>query len=260
MKTGVNAGERLLWSAGSGVVTAAILGLWALCTSRHWVSPVFLPAPLEVWTTLREGMLDGDLGKLAAGTVERMFLGWLVASVLGIAAGAVLSMSAACRRWLQPSLEFMRPLPASAIVPLAIGFLGLSPSMVLVVIAFGAVWPVLLSTMHGFQSIEPRLREVAGVLRLSRTAFIFKIGLPNALPDALAGMRLSLTISLILAVVGEMLASQDGLGTAILLAARSFRASDLFAGVALLSLIGFVSNFLLLTVQHFALPWKRATH
>ena len=97
------------------------------------------------------------------------------------------------------------------------------------------------------------------MLRLSRLAFIVKIGLPNALPDAIAGMRLSLTVALILAIVGEMLASQQGLGTAILLAARSFRAADLFAGVGLLGLIGLASNALLTTCERRLLRWKQ-TH
>jgi len=133
---------------------------------------------------------------------------------------------------------------------------GLSPAMVLFVIAFGAIWPVLLATIHGFASVEPRLEEVARVLGLSRSAFIIKIGLPNAMIDAFAGMRLSLTVSLILAVVGEMLASQEGLGTAILQAARSFRAADLFAGILLLGVIGFLSNFLLYLLERRLLRWQ----
>jgi sulfonate transport system permease protein len=92
---------------------------------------------------------------------------------------------------------------------------------------------------------------------LSRTAFAWKIGLPNALPDILAGMRLSMTVSLIVSVVGEMIASQSGLGQAILLAARSFRASELFAGIALLGAIGFVSNAALALAERRLLAWQR---
>jgi ABC-type nitrate/sulfonate/bicarbonate transport system permease component len=128
--------------------------------------------------------------------------------------------------------------------------------MVLAVVAFGAMWPVLLATVHGVASVHLRLREVARALQLSRTAFVLKIGLPNALPDILAGMRLSMTISLIVAVVGEMIASQSGLGQAILLAARSFRASELFAGIALLGLIGFLSNALLALTERRLLKWQ----
>jgi len=130
-------------------------------------------------------------------------------------------------------------------MPVAIALLGLSPGMVLAVIAFGAIWPVLLSTVHGFASIDPRLHEVARVLGLSRRAFVAKIGLPHTLPDVITGMRLSLTIALVLAIVGEMLASQTGLGSAILMAARSFRAPELYAGVVLLGIIGLLSNVLL---------------
>jgi ABC-type nitrate/sulfonate/bicarbonate transport system permease component len=205
---------------------------------------------------LRDGLLQGDLLRLSLGTVERMAYGWALASGIGIALGALIGISPALRAWLQPMLEMIRPLPASAIVPVAIALIGLSPAMVLIVIAFGAVWPVLLATVHGFASMEPRLHEVSRVLRLSPLAFVFK-GLPNALPDALAGMRISLTVSLILAIVVEMLASQDGLGQAILQAARSFRSAELFAGVVLLGLIGFVSNALLSWAEHRALRWKQ---
>ena len=156
-----------------------------------------------------------------------------------------------------PTLEFIRPLPASALLPLAISIFGLNPGMVLFVVAFGAMWPVLLATVHGFAAVEPRLSEVARCLQMSRAAYIWKMGLPNAMPDILAGMRLALTIALIVAVVGEMIASQSGLGQAILLAARAFRASDLFAGIVLLGLIGFASNALLAFAEQRLLRWQR---
>ena len=246
-------------SPGAIGVTAALIALWATACALHWVSPVFLPSPAATWAALRDGFAHGDLPRLMIGTIERMAYGWALASCVGMALGAVIGTSPTLRAWLAPTLELMRPLPASAIVPVAIALVGLSPAMVLIVITFGAVWPVLLATVHGFASIEPRLHEVGRVLRLSRLAFIVKIGLPNALPDAIAGMRLSLTIALILAIVGEMLASQEGLGTAILLAARSFRAADLFAGVGLLGLIGLASNALLTTGERRVLRWKQ-TH
>ena len=169
----------------------------------------------------------------------------------------MIGISATARAWLQPTLEFMRPLPASALLPLAISIFGLSPNMVLSVVAFGAMWPVLLATVHGFAAVEPRLLEVARCLQLSRGAFVWKVGLPNALPDILAGMRLSLTVSLIVSVVGEMIASQPGLGQAILLAARSFRANELFAGIVLLGLIGFASSALLAAFEKRFLKWQQ---
>lgn len=243
-------------SNGALGLTAALLALWAAVSALKLVSPVFLPSPAATWQSLAAGFARGDLLGLTAGTVERMVYGWALASVAGIALGALIGTSRVLREWLAPTLELMRPLPASAIVPVVIAFFGLSPAMVLIVVVFGSIWPVLLGTIHGFASVEPRLHEVARVLGLSRAAYVWKIGLPHALPDALAGMRLSLTIALILAIVGEMLASQQGLGTAILLAARSFRSPDLFAGVVLLGAIGLVSNALLTLGERRALRWK----
>ncbi|MEP6875455.1 MAG: ABC transporter permease [Burkholderiales bacterium] len=243
--------------ASSLAVTLALIALWTLVARLEWISPIFLPGPVATWQSLSEGLRQGELLHLTLGTIDRMVYGWALASSIGIALGALIGISPLLRAWLQPTLEVIRPLPASAIVPVAIAFIGLSPAMVLMVIAFGAVWPVLLATTHGFANIEPRLHEVSRVLRLSPLAFIVKIGLPNAMPDALAGMRLSLTVSLILAIIGEMLASQEGLGLAILQAARSFRSADLFAGVVLLGAIGVVSNSLLSIAERRALKWKQ---
>lgn len=244
----------LLWSL---TVLTSLLALWWVASTGQWVSKVFLPTPGAAWDSLAEGLLHGELAGFTSATVVRMAQGWVLASGVGIALGAAIGVSAQARAYLQPTLEFIRPLPASAIIPLAIAIWGLSPAMVLSVVAFGALWPVLLATVHGFASVEPRLSEVARCLGMSRAAYVWKIGLPNALPDILAGMRLSMTVSLIVTVVGEMIASQAGLGQAILLAARSFRASELFAGIVLLGAIGFLSNALLALIERHLLRWQR---
>ncbi len=238
-------------------VLLALMALWWLASHLQWVSKVFLPTPEATLGSLLQGMASGELLDFTGSTVMRMVLGWLLASALGIGLGALIGSSATARAWIAPTFEFIRPLPASAIMPLAISIFGLSGSMVLFVVAFGAMWPVLLATVYGLASVHVRLREVATALQLTRLAFVCKIGLPNALPDILAGMRLSLTVALIVTVVGEMIASQSGLGQAILLAARSFRASELFAGVALLGAIGFASNTLLAALERRFLKWQR---
>lgn len=247
---------------GSVAVLGALVALWWASSNAGWVSRVFLPTPQATFASLADGLNltgngGGELRGFTQATLVRMPLGWLLASLLGVLLGAAIGVSPAVRAWVQPTLEFIRPLPASALLPLAISIFGLNPGMVLFVVAFGAMWPVLLATVHGFASVEPRLNEVARCLQLPRAAFIWKVGLPNALPDILAGMRLSMTISLIVAVVGEMIASQSGLGQAILLAARAFRASDLFAGIVLLGLIGFLSNALLAFAEKRLLRWQK---
>ncbi|WP_028602834.1 ABC transporter permease [Ottowia thiooxydans] len=241
---------------GSLAVLAGLLAMWWMASHAGWISKVFLPTPEATLSSLREGLVDGELTAFTGATVGRMLAGWGLASVAGIALGALVGSSAAARAWIGPTLEFIRPLPASAVIPLAIAIFGLSGGMVLAVVAFGAMWPVLLATVHGLAGVHVRLREVATALQLNRSEFLWKIGLPNALPDIVAGMRLSMTVSLIVSVVGEMIASQPGLGQAILLAARSFRASELFAGIVLLGAIGFVSNAFLAMLERRLLRWQ----
>ena len=243
--------------AGSLALLATLIGLWWLAAHGQWVSRAFLPTPEATLQQLADGLAGGALAAQTTATVGRMLAGWGLASLLGVALGALIGSSAAARAWLQPMLEFIRPLPASAVLPLAIALFGLSSGMVLAVVAFGAMWPVLLATLHGFASVHERLREVAAALQLSRAAFAWKLGLPQALPDILAGLRLSLTVALIVSVVGEMIASQPGLGQAILLAARSFQSSELYAGVLLLGAIGFVSNAALAQAESRLLRWQR---
>jgi ABC-type nitrate/sulfonate/bicarbonate transport system permease component len=247
---------RLAWLLASIGVGMLFILLWYVVARARLVSPVFLPGPERAWDALVYGLTEGDLLIMTARTVERMVYGWLLASLLGIVLGAIIGVSETARAYVEPTLEFLRPLPASAMMPVAIVLLGLSDSMVLAVIAFGALWPMLLATVHGFAAVEPRLYQVSRALGLSHGSVIWKIALPSAMPDILAGMRIGLTIALILAVVGEMLASRPGLGQAILLAARAFQSADLYAGVILLGLVGYVSGTLLSLVEQRLLRWR----
>ena len=231
-------------AAGIGFALLA-LAAWHVVAAERLVSPVYLPSPARVAQSLADGLWQGTLAAKLGATVLRMLVGWLLASLLGIGLGALIGLNPRLRAWTQPTLEFLRPLPASAIVPLAIALLGLSDQMVLAVVAFGAIWPMLLATVHGCAMVEPRLIEVARALRLTRRDIAFKIAIPSAMPDIIGGLRIGLTIALVLTVVGEMLGGRDGLGYWILLAARNFKAADLYAGVVLLGAVGGITAVLL---------------
>jgi ABC-type nitrate/sulfonate/bicarbonate transport system permease component len=235
---------------------ALVIVVWHLVTTGGMVSKAFLSSPGATFDALQRGIATGELAGQTKATVLRMINGWLLASIVAIALGSLIGISQSARDFLRPMLAFLRSLPASAIIPVAISLVGLGPSMVLGVVVFGSVWPTLLATVQGFATVEQRLRDVAQVLHLSKSAFIWKIGLPNAVPDIVAGMRLSLTVALILSVIGEMLSGQEGLGTAILLAARAFRAPELYAGIAMLGLIGLVSSYGLLLVERRIVRWR----
>jgi len=250
----------LTWRVASFAVAAGFVALWQMIANLRLVSPVFLPGPDRAWASLVRGFSNGDLAGKLLGTLEHMAYGWFVASIAGIALGAMIGSSRAMRSYVAPSLEFLRPLPVSAIIPVAIAMLGLTESMALFVIAFGAIWPMLLATIHGFAAVEPRLYEVARSLHMSRPAVIFKIALPSASPDILSGMRLSLTVALIRMPERISGLAEGSLGHWVLLSARSFRSADLFAGVILLGVIGYLTALAMSVVEKRLLQWRASGH
>jgi ABC-type nitrate/sulfonate/bicarbonate transport system permease component len=246
----------LLRTLGGVVVALALIALWQLGSNAGLISPVFFPGPDRSFGTLWEQLHEQDFWLAFAETLRRMALGFLSATIVGVVAGSAIGLSRRLRDYVEPTLEFIRPLPASAVIPLFVLLLGLNERMIIAVIAFASLWPVLLATVHGFKTVEPRLTEVARMLHLSPLAFIVKMALPNAMPDIFAGLRLALTVSLILAVVTEMLSGMEGLGHNIIMAARSFRSADLYAGIIVLGAIGFASNFVLERVERHVLRWR----
>ena len=234
----------------------ALIGLWQVLADLHLISPIFFPSPARAFAVLEYRLADGSLWVSLAGTSLRMLFGWLLASVAGIALGAAIGSSRLARDLLDPTLEFIRPLPASAVIPVAILFLGLSNAMSLTVIAFGAIWPVLLASVHGFSTVQRELSDVSSVLGFGRRQFLLKIALPSALPDIIAGLRVSLAIALILTVVTEMQSSLPGLGWDIFFAQRRYRSADLYAGLMLLAALGYTANHLILLLERRALRWR----
>jgi ABC-type nitrate/sulfonate/bicarbonate transport system permease component len=245
-----------LWTAASIGVGILLVYLWQLVADSGVVAPVFLPGPDAVYAAFSYGVESAGLGGMFLATAERMVFAWFLSAMAGIAIGAVLGLSPTARAYVEPSLELLRPLPASAVIPVAIAIFGLGEVTVYAVICFGALWPMLLATLNGFANVPSSLYEFARTIRMSRTAVVLKIALPGSLPDILGGLRVSLAIALILTVVAEMLTGEQGLGTWIQLAGRSYRAAEVFAGIALLGLLGYISSLLMYLVERYFLRWR----
>lgn len=248
--------RRAMTSLAALAFALGLVGAWQLLADARVLSPIFFPAPTRALGVLISRVADGSIWIPLGATVARMIVGWLLACIVGIALGAAIASSRLAGDLLEPTLEFLRPLPASAIIPVAILFLGLSNTMALAVIAFGAIWPVLLASVHGFSSVPGELRNVAEVLGFNRRKYLQSIALPSAAPDILSGVRVSLAIALILAVVTEMQASLAGLGWEIFYAQRVYRSADLYAGLIVLGTMGFIANHLLQRIERRALPWR----
>jgi len=248
--------KRFASSAASVAFFVGVLAIWKLASDARVINPLWFPGPDRAFAKLWEWASSGVLWPALGKTVWRMLAGWMTACIVGVLLGAAIASSPIARRLLQPSAEFLRPLPASAVLPIAILVLGLSDAMIVFVVAFGSVWPVLLGAIHGFASLEPRLVEVGRILRLGAWRRAWALQLPGALPDIFAGMRVSIAIALIVTVASEMLSSQPGIGYLMLLAARSFRSADIFAGVIVLGALGFVANAAVQRLEDRWLRWR----
>jgi sulfonate transport system permease protein len=248
--------RSLVLNIGSLIVLALVLGLWQLVSATDMISRVFLPPVGDALGALLTQIEDGSLAQAVLGTTGRMLIGFVFAVIVGCGVGLLIGLSPTARAYIEPSLEFLRPLPASAIIPVAILMLGLTKTMIIVVITFGSLWPILLATIQGVKSVEPRLLEMARTMELSSREVIGAIVLPSAVPDIFAGVRLGMTVSLILAVVTEMMSAEVGLGANILHAARSFNSPDLFAGVIALGALGLVINTVMEAVQRHMVRWQ----
>ena len=240
--------------AGAVLFAATILWFWQIMVDHKVLSPVFVASPSSIVIVLVT--LGGGLGSEFGATLVRVLGGWSLAAIAGVSLGAIVGLSPPVGAYVRPTLEFFRWLPAVVIIPPAILMFGLSEQMMLAVIVFGVMWPILLATVHGFVSIEPRLREVAAALEMNTLSYLWRFALPAAMPDILAGVRISLAVALILAVVVEMLTGYPGMGRYILLAQQSFRAPDLYAGIVILGVFGFVLDLLASLGERYILRWR----
>lgn len=248
----------LLKAVLAAAFTVLLLALWQAAVQIGLVNRLFVAAPLQAFNVIIERAEDGSLWTTIAATARRMFSGWAAAIAVAMALGIAVGNSETAHQYLSPMLEFFRPLPASAVIPVAVLFFGLSATMSTFVIAFGSLWPILLAAIHGFVKVPRELREVASTLEMSKTRYILTIAIPSASVDIMAGLRISLALALILTVVTEMQASLAGLGYEIFLAQRSFRTADLYAGLMTTGAFGFLINQLLLFAERRLMRWQAA--
>jgi ABC-type nitrate/sulfonate/bicarbonate transport system permease component len=184
-----------------------------------------------------------------APSVARLLGGWLAAVVAGIGVGLVIGLSSRAREYVSPLIHFLRAIPPPALLPLFLVLLGIGDAMKVTMIAFGVVWPILLNTADGVASVEPQLRDTARAYRIGRRDELLRIILPAAAPRIFAGLRVSLSIAVILMVISELVATVNGVGFELVQAQRSFRTLDVWAIIVLLGIIGYALNGLLGLVE-----------
>lgn len=188
-------------------------------------------------------------------SIGRLVVGFAIALVVGVGAGVLLGMFERVEEMIRPVVDFLRSTPSTALLPLLIMFFGTGTEMKTVMIAFVAVWPILLNTVDGVRSVEPMLNSVAHAFHIKRAEWIRFILLPAASPQIFAGARVGLAIAVIAMVVSEMVGRPGGIGYFILNAQRNFDLTAMWGGLIALGVIGFLANGIFKLVERRVLVW-----
>ncbi|MFI2374782.1 ABC transporter permease [Streptomyces sp. NPDC018964] len=202
----------------------------------------------EVWTGER---WRGDV----LPSVLRLAAGYALAAVAGVALGTLIGSYRRVRAVCEPVLEFLRAVPPPVLVPVIMLFAGIGDMMKVVVIASGCLWPVLLNTVEGVRAVDAVMTETARSYGITGAARLKEVVLPSASPQIFAGLRQALSIGIILMVISEMFAASNGLGFTVVQFQRSFAIPDMWTGILLLGLLGFVLSVLFQLVERRALGW-----
>jgi ABC-type nitrate/sulfonate/bicarbonate transport system permease component len=199
---------------------------------------------------LSDGVFRDILPSLA-----RALGGWMLAALIGVPLGVLIGRWRRASEFLDPTLQFLRAIPGPALIPVFIILLGTESTMRVTLIAFGSVWPILLNTIEGTQTVDPVQLDTARAFRLPALARLRRIILPAAAPKIFAGLRISLSLAVILMVVSELVASTSGIGYRIQNAQIMFLLTDMWCGIVLLALIGYALNALFLKFEARILRW-----
>lgn len=208
-----------------------------------------LAAPTQILVALFNVARSGELFAATRDTLITTFGGLALGGFVGLVFGVLLGSFSRLNRLLAFPIEIARPIPSVALIPIAMIAAGFGYGMEIAVVGFAAAWPVLITTRSAIAEIEPRLLEVAHVLRLSAIATTFKILLPASLPRIFVGFRLAAGIALIVSVTVEIAANPIGLGYSIMMAQQSLKPALMLALVVWIGLVGVAMNSLLIFLQ-----------
>jgi ABC-type nitrate/sulfonate/bicarbonate transport system permease component len=239
-------------------VLAGIAVAWQIATLVV-DDPVFWPTFTAVAGRLWEAWIANPAAwaESVGPSLGRLLAGWLGAVALGVALGTIIGLSRAAREYAGPTIHFLRAIPPPALLPLFIVLLGIGDGMKVVMIGFGAIWPILLNTADGVASVDRLQRDTGRAFRIAPVDRLARIVLPAASPRIFAGLRVSLSIAVIMMVLSEMAATVNGVGFELVQAQRSFRTLDVWAIIVLLGVIGYGLNAILALIEGRVLAWHR---
>jgi ABC-type nitrate/sulfonate/bicarbonate transport system permease component len=234
------------------VVFAAAVAIWEVLARSEgsFLVPTASAVAERAWHDWPTPEFLSNVGA----SLRRLAAGYAIGASVGVAVGVSMGSSRRMRQALEPLVELLRATPAIALVPALIVILGVGDRMLITVI-FGVVFPVLVNSMDGVRAVSPELRETASLLRIGQPERILRVDVPAALPSIFAGLRVALSIGLVMVVVSEFVGGGDGLGHYIRVEQSQFNIPEMYAGILFLGLLGFVLNGAFLLVERRVLSW-----
>ena len=214
-----------------------------------------LPAPTQILDTLVDLGAHGLLGHIGASTL-RVAAGFSIGAVLAVLLGATVGLSRRAEALLDPTFQALRAIPSLAWVPLLLLWLGIDEAPKLVLIAIGAFFPIYMGVASGIRGVDRKLIEVARLYRLSNIALTKRVLLPAALPSILTGLRNGLSLAWMFMVAAELIAASRGLGYLLSDGRETSRADIVLAAIALLAILGKISDSLMAAIEQRCLAWR----
>jgi ABC-type nitrate/sulfonate/bicarbonate transport system permease component len=234
----------------------ALLLLWELAARFHVIDTRFFPAPSAVIVLLVEMLRTGELIVHTFVSLKRLFWGTLIGGVPALVLGIVMGLNRPIRAIFDPLIAATYPIPKSSILPLALLIFGFGEGSKIFMVAVGVFFPVAINATAGVLEINQMYLDVGRHFKASRWNMFWTIALPGALPVIMTGFKLGIGIGLILIAVAEMIGAKSGLGYLIWSAWETFSVEQMYVGLFMIALIGFVLTLLLNEVERFLVPWK----
>jgi NitT/TauT family transport system permease protein len=256
------AGSHLLSRAATAlrVVLGIIIFFLILefVTRLELVPPIYLPRASTVVRRMVELLQDPKFLRHVLATLHAWAVGLALATLISVPIGILIGTSELTYKMTSPLIEFMRPIPSVALIPLGILLWGQGFSMKVILVAYAATWPILFNTVYGVHDVDPIAVQTARCFGLKQTAILRRICLPSAAPFIFTGIRISAAIGLIVVIGAELLASADsGIGSYILFVSLNGGQMDsVLAGAAIAGIIGAMINSALGLIDRRFFGWR----
>ncbi|MDB5998774.1 MAG: ABC-type nitrate/sulfonate/bicarbonate transport system, permease component [Rhizobacter sp.] len=231
-----------------------VLFVAVLVVSAIW-SNFYFPPLAEVLKRFDTLWLGHRFESDVLPSLARLVGGYAIACIAGVGIGVPIGMFRPLRQAAEPVLEFFRAIPPPALIPVLVMLAGFGDTMKVAVIATGSIWPILLNTVEGVKGADSVLDETCRTYQIKGAGRLWHFVLPSAMPQIIVGMRVGLSIGIILMVISEMFAATNGLGAAIIVFQRSFEIPEMWSGVLMLGLFGFVLSALFRLFERRVLGW-----